>query len=296
MLRTETGLPLALDASSRFLPWLIAFMVYLAAMALTATMVLSGASANWRQGLSGTMTVQVIPLGSEEDPQTLNRRVKDVLQALRKTPGIETAEMLSHDKLAALLEPWLGKGPLIEELPLPRLIDVRIAAGDTVDIEGLESRLAAFDRGTVVDDHGLWLDRLITLAGAIEIIALVVMVLICVSAIAAAVFTTRTGLAIHHDVIELLHLMGAQDDYVARQFQVHAFWLGLKGGLIGLGLTVVTLLVLGYLGRQVDTTMLPSMSLSVLQWVGLVVIPAVAALISMLTARFTVLRTLARMP
>jgi cell division transport system permease protein len=294
--RSTKDLPLARDASSRFLPWLIAFMVYLAAMALTAAMVLSGASANWRLGLSGTMTVQVIPLGNEEGPAALNARVDGVLKVLRKTPGITGAEVLSRDKLAALLEPWLGSGPLLDELPLPRLIDVRLAPGDEVHMQALESSLSANDPGTIIDDHGLWLDRLIALAAAIEIIALAVMVLICVSAVAAAVFTTHTGLAIHHDVIELLHLMGAQDDYIARQFQVHAFRLGLSGGLIGLALTVATLLVLGYLGQRIDTSLLPSLSLSILQWIALALIPGVAALIIMATARYTVIRTLMGMP
>ena len=157
-------------------------------------------------------------------------------------------------------------------------------------------RLAEADPLTTIDDHGLWLDPLISLAAAIEIIALAVTVLIAMSAIAAVVFTTRTGLAIHHDVIELLHLMGARDDYVARQFQVHHFWLGLKGGIAGIALTVVTLIVLGTLTERIEATLLPRLTLSVLQWVVLLMMAGGAALISMITARITVMRALRRMP
>ena len=109
------------------------------------------------------------------------------------------------------------------------------------------------------------------------------------------VFTTRTGLVIHQDVIELLHLMGAHDEYVARQFQVHHFWLGLKGGVVGLALTGVTLAVLGALIEPIEATLLPRFSLSALQWTVLVLIAGAAALISMFTARITVMRALARM-
>ncbi len=295
MLNAAPDLPLTRDPSSRFLPWLIAFMVYLAAMALAATMVLSAAGADWRKGLSGTMTVQVMPLGGEEDKAALDTRVENALAVLRATPGIAVAEALSPQKIAQLLKPWLGSGPLAEELPLPRLIDVRAKPDAALDTGALAARLAEADPLTTIDDHGLWLDPLIALAAAIEIIALAVMVLIAMSAIAAVVFTTRTGLAIHHDVIELLHLMGARDDYVARQFQVHHFWLGLKGGIAGIALTVVTLIVLGTLTERIEATLLPRLSLSALQWVVLLLIAGGAALISMITARVTVMRALTRM-
>jgi len=295
MLRAGPDLPLARDASSRFLPWLIAFMVYLAAMALAATMALSVAGADWRKGLSGTMTVQVMPLGSEEDKAALDSRVENALATLRATPGIAAAEALPPHKIAALLEPWLGPGPLAEELPLPRLIDVRASPDAAIDTGALAAKLNETDPGTTIDDHGLWLDQLISLAAAVEIIALLVMLLIAVSAIAAVAFTTRTGLVIHQDVIELLHLMGAHDEYVARQFQVHHFWLGLKGGVVGLALTGVTLAVLGALIEPIEATLLPRFSLSALQWTVLMLIAGAAALISMFTARLTVMRALARM-
>lgn len=295
MIRSVSDLPLARDASSRFLPWLIAFMVYLAALALAATMVLSGASENWRRGLEGTLTVQVLPVAGGGDAAALSARVEDALRLLRETPGVAVAEPVPPEQAAALLEPWLGKGGLAMNLPLPRLIDVRLAQGANVDSAALGARLAAAVPGAQLDDHGLWLDRLIALAGAIEAVAVAVMVLIGVAAIATVVFATRTGLAIHHDVIELLHMIGARDGYLAGQFQMHAMWLGLKGGLIGLVLAVATLIVLGYLGQRVEAMLLPPLTLVAPQWAALAGLAALAALISMVTARITVMRALARM-
>ncbi len=295
MIRTAPDLPLSRDASSRFLPWLIAFMVYLAALSLAATMVLSGASGKWRRGVEGTLTVQVLPAPEDEDGAALTARVEAALRLLRGTPGVASAQALSSQQAAALLEPWLGTGGLAAELPLPRLIDVRLEAAAAVDPAALGARLAAEVPGAELDDHGLWIDRLTALAGAIELIAIAVMGLIGVAAVGTLVFATRTGLAIHHDVIELLHMIGARDGYVASQFQMHSLWLGLKGGLFGLALAVATLLVLGYLGRQIDVTLLPPLTLTPPQWGALAGLAALAALISMVTARITVMRTLARM-
>ncbi len=295
MKRPANDLPLSRDASSRFLPWIISFMVYLAALALAATMVLSEASSNWRRGVEGTLTVQVLPAAAEQGGMALTARVQAALRLLRETPGVESAEALSLGQTAALLEPWLGKGGLAAELPLPRLIDVRLASGAAVDPAALGARLAAEVPGAQLEDHGLWIDRLIALADAIEAIAIAVMALIGVAAVATMVFATRAGLAIHHDVIELLHMMGARDGYVAGQFQMLSLWLGLKGGIIGLALAVATLLVLGYIGRQIDPTLLPPITLAPVQWGALAGLAALAALISMVTARITVMRALARM-
>lgn len=295
MIRTGTDLPFSNDASSRFLPWLIAFMVYLAALALAATMVLSGASKTWRRGLEGTLTVQVLPQSGDRDDVALTARVDAAVRLLRGTPGVASAEAVSAQQAAALLEPWLGKGGLTAELPLPRLIDVRLAPGAAIDPAALGARLAARVPGTELDDHTLWIDRLIALSGAIEFIAIAVMALIGVAAVATLVFATRTGLVIHSDVIELLHMIGARDGYVAGQFQTHALWLGLKGGLIGLALAVGTLLVLGTLVGRVEAALMPALTLMPVQWAAIAGIAALAALISMATARITVMRSLARM-
>ncbi len=296
MIRGSSALPLSRDASSRFLPWLIAFMVWLAAMAMAVVMILSAAGQQWRSGLAGNLTVQIIPV-AEANAAATDARVRRAIELLRASPGIASAASVPDAQVAALLEPWLGKDALSADmnLPVPRLIDVRLIAGGTIDSDALGARLAAEIPGAMLDDHGLWLDRLVTLARALEAIAFAVVGLIGLAAIATVVFATRTGLAIHHEVVELLHLIGAQDGYVARQFQGRAFWLGLEGGLIGTVLAAVTLVLLGYLAGRIEASLLPPLALSVPQWAALGAIAPGAALISMLTARLTVQRAIRRM-
>jgi len=297
MSRAAPALPLSRDASSRFLPWLIAFMVWLAAMAFAVLMILSAAGQQWRAGLEGTLTVQVLP-PPQGDAAEIRTRVERAIALLRATPGVASAEPVPDSRVAALLEPWLGKGALSAEmnLPVPRLIDVRLAQGAAIDGGALRARLAAEIPGAELDDHGVWLDRLVALARALEVIAFAVVGLIGLAAVATVVFATRTGLAIHHDVVELLHLIGAQDSYVAGQFQGRAFWLGLRGGLAGTALAAVTLVFLGYLAERIEASLLPPLALSAWQWAALAGIAPGAALISMLTARVTVQRAVGRMP
>lgn len=299
MRRRRLDIPLNRDGSVRFLPWLIALMVYLAGLALAGTLVLNGALARWDRSLVGTLTVQLPPAttqnGKEEGALTL------VLGVLRGTPGVVRADPLSREAIAKLIEPWLGDTLTPEELALPPLIDLRIDTDRPPDLAALGTRLAAAVPGTVLDDHRLWLDRLATLLLSIEITTLAVLVLIGAAAVLTVVFTTRAGLAVHHAVIEVLHLMGAQDDYIAAQFEQQALRLGLRGGFIGLALAVATLYAIAHaaaatavLGPRVQ--LLPALDLRPWHWLLLALLPFAVALIAMVTARVVVLRALARMP
>jgi cell division transport system permease protein len=105
-------------------------------------------------------------------------------------------------------------------------------------------------------------------------------------------------LAIHRSVIELLHLLGAQDAYIARQFQVHALALGLRGGVIGGIAAVATVIILGPAGHLLALPV-PIAAYGIFDWrlwVLLIVTGLIAGGVAMVTARITVLRQLSRMP
>ena len=300
MIKSAPVLPLSRDASSRFLPWLIAFMVWLATLALAAVMVLSSASDQWRRGLTGSVTVQIIPTDATT-AQTMQRNVIKALAVLTASPQVISAVAIPIDKVNELLKPWIGTGAISEtlQLPIPRLIDVKLAPsinGRVPDTTLLSAKIAAEIPGATLDDHGRWLDRLLSLARAIELIVFAVLGLISLAAIATIVFATRTGLAIHHDVIELLHLMGAQDNYVARQFQLNALWLGFKGGTMGVVIAMVTLLALGSIAGKIEAGLLPPIYMSLAQWAALLSVSVATVVICLITARITVLRAIGRMP
>ena len=303
MFRPRSDLPLEQDAARRFLPWLIVLIVYLAALALAGLMVLSTAASGWGRGLTDTLTVQIPPPASMASKDGVSdsisapkARVDRALEVLRATPGVAQAKALSREEMLALLEPWLGSGQFAEELSLPALIDVKLKAHSGVSLEGLAATLDAAVPGATIDDHKRWFGRLILLVRSVELIAGGIVLLVSLAAIATVIFVTRTGLAIHHDVIELLHVMGAHDAYIARQFQFQALDMGVRGGAIGFALAASTLLALGYLSARIEAMLLPSLELNASQWLALSALPFVVALISMITARVTVLRALAKLP
>jgi len=292
MLWTSRDLALDVDPARRYLPWLLAMIVFLAGIALAGLMSLSGAVERWDKGLAGTLTVQI----PAPEKGSANLTIAAAIKALKSAPGVTSARALSEQETAVLLEPWLGNGAFARDLPLPRLIDVQVRSDAAPDIEGLSALVEAAAPGAVIDDHRKSLDRLIALARAGETLALVVVILVALAAIATVVFITRTGLAIHASGIELLHLIGATDSYVARQFQGQALELAFKGGGIGLSLAATMIFLIGRASGALGSGLLPDLSLTAGQWGTLVLVPVAVAVISMVTARITVLRALKGLP
>ena len=122
-----------------------------------------------------------------------------------------------------------------------------------------------------------------------------VLLFICLATTGTVIFTTRTGLAVHREAIEVLHLIGAQDSYIAGQFAGRAMLLGLKGGLIGMALGLPALAAVGFLAEGLEGAALPNLAFGPVEWLMFIAIPLAVAFLAMATARATVLRSLARM-
>lgn len=293
MLRWRFDLPLGEDGSSRFLPWIVALMVYLAALAAAAGIVADSAVERWSTGLEGTLTVEITP--DAASAAATDERVRTALELLRTTAGVLTAEPLPPEDVAALLEPWLGAGALPADLPVPRMIDVRLEPGTLLDVSALATQIEALVPGARMDDHRQWRERLAAFGRAVAAATMLIVGLVTVSAAATVIFATRAGLEIHRDVIELLHLIGSRESYIARQFQSHAMWLALKGGVAGAALGLVTLFVIGRLAAPLEGAFLPEIAVGLPAWITVAALPLAAAFVATVTARITVVRTLRKM-
>ncbi len=299
MLFARPDIPLDQDSSARFLPWLIAFMVFLASLALASLLVVESLVERWDRGLRAELTVQIPPpegSGSLKVLQGLRQeRMDKVLAVMANTAGVLDAQVLSQEAVAQLVEPWLGRDREEMQPFLPSLLAVRIDPAQQVDVPALQLALDQAVAGTHIDDHQRWLGALVGLARSVELGALLVLALVAMAGTATVVFVARASLAIHRPVIELLHLMGAEDRYIAKQFQGHALRFSLRGGLVGFAAAAAVLGLFGYVGGQMESGLLPRVELAILDWAIVAVVLLVTCLIAMLTARFTVIRTLGRL-
>ncbi len=295
MASSHLDVPFAKDGSARFLPWLIGCMVYLAALSLVSALAMNKVLDRWDRGLAGQLTLQIPPHEPGEAPAAREERLDKAIDILTSTDGVTAAVVLDPADMNKLLVPWLGEGALEEDLPLPDLIAVQLDPQTPPDVDALQARLSDAIPGIESDSHQAFLSRLVSMTRTVQIVAAVVVLLVGVAAILAVVFVTNTGLSIHRHVIEVLHMIGAHDDYVAQQFQRYAFKLGLRGGFMGLVLAVPTVLLVGRQLESGGSVLLPRLALSPVDWAFVALLPLVAALVAMLTARVTVLRTLVQL-
>jgi cell division transport system permease protein len=283
-------LPLDRDSAGLFLPAIIGFMVFLAALALAGSMAVDNVLAHWRGAIEAAFTVQLPPVEGESSTAAAERRSR-ALASLASVPGVRGAVLLSDADKARLLEPWLGADAARLDLPLPDLIAVALESSAAVDLKSLTTKLQSVSPGAAIDDQGRWRDAIAKTAEAASLALLGLLLLIGLAAALTVVFVARAGLAAHRPVIEILHLVGAHDGYVASQFQRHAFNRGLAGGSVGAGVAAAIFLAAGRWLPGLDSS---ASALRPLQWLAVALLPLAGALLAMATARYTVLRSLRR--
>jgi cell division transport system permease protein len=282
-------LPLGRDEGLAYLPWVFGIFVYVAGLAGLGLLMVEDTLRAAEGSLAARLTVQV-------PAETSNARLQTLLAALRQASGVRSAQLLSLAETALLLEPWLGSPVPIEELPVPRLIDVAVDPGERIDLAQLRQHLATVIPEARLDDQRAALGGLrAAMLPLRAVLAAMIAAAVLLTAV-LAVFATRTALVIGRTVIELLHLLGATDHDIALPLALRAARQGLLGGAIGSAAMVPTIAVLG--GGGVIALPAPIAAIGVADWrlwAILIGIALAALLIATASALATVRRRLARL-
>ncbi len=295
MLRFRTDLPLDRDQTARFLPWIIGFMVYLAIIAATIALLVHHATQRWQRDLSGQLTIE-LPVLENEDADSRRQRVDAAVEEIADTNGIIGTRLLDEAEMRRLLQPWLGDQVDQLGIPLPDLVAVSLAPDISPNLSELAERLQAVSPGAVIEDHVAFNAGAIGFLRTIEVVAISLLVLVLAATAGVVAFTARAGLSIHRRIVEVVHLVGAHDSYVARQFQAQAFRYGFYGAFIGSLLATATLLMAAIFATRGAAPM-TAVVRTFEPWMiwPLVLIPLAAILIAMVTVRIAVLTALRRM-
>ncbi|TAL31683.1 MAG: hypothetical protein EPN97_10800 [Alphaproteobacteria bacterium] len=281
--------------------WVTGLMVFFVTLALAVNLGLNTLTHSWVSGLSGSLTVEIQPPMSPDGgkPQAEQQKVYDesirqILLLAKQHPAVASGRALSHDEILNLIRPWLGD-KISDEVPLPALIDLKLAKG--ADVAKLQSDIRTVAPAASVDTHDDTLDDVKTLVATARLFVLLLTGVIVLLAVAAVAGIVRAKLAIHAQEVETLHMIGASDEYIARQFRQHTLKGSMKGALLGLSCMALTLLGVSYMTHTVDAAILPQIRLMPFEWAGIMVAPLVfAALVAHLTAQKTAMRELARLP
>ncbi|MGY8681130.1 ABC transporter permease [Bradyrhizobium sp. UFLA05-153] len=223
----------------RALVAVVAIMTFLASMTTGMVLLVSASAAEWQSNVASEITIQVRPQAGRD----IERDTTAVTEAMRAQAGIVEVKPFSKDESGKLLEPWLGTGLSMDDLPVPRMIIARVQPGTTLDLAALRSRVAQIAPSASVDDHRAWIERMRSMTNATVLAGLGILALVIVATIISVSFATRGAMAANRPIVEVLHFVGAGDRYIANRFLRHFLRLGLEGGVIGGG---IAMLVFGF--------------------------------------------------
>ena len=276
----------------RPLQTVMAIMCYLAALSLGSALAVNRLSENWTSDLAEQITITI----KSERGISVAQQVDDALAVLETTDGVVRARPASDGELQALLTPYLGSNVDLGRLPVPKLIFVQIDPVNKPDFATLQSRLTEASPGVILDDHSRWNAQLESFATGLASVGFAVLALTAIATIATVIYATRAGLLANKDTIEVLHMVGAPDHFIAGEFQNHFWSLGLVAGFIGVLAAGVTYLGFAALTDQSTSLLTPEFTPSPLEIIALLLIPVAASIVSMITARLTALNVIGKMP
>jgi cell division transport system permease protein len=268
-------------ARSGSLLFVVASLCFLACLTAIAVLASDRAARGWVGQLGGEATVIVRPRRGETPDAAAARAA----EALAGVAGVTEARALEPKKAYDLIRPWLGDVSDLEDLPVPRLVAVSLDAKAPATAPRLTQALRGQDIDASVDDHSVWIKDIRRSANLARGLGVGVFLLIAGAAGAVVAFATQAGLAARRDVVEVLHLSGAEDSYIAGLFQLKFARMAVVGGVIGAGVAAALGAALRLAGGPHGLT--PALPVA---WSDLVVVllcPLAAAAVAAAAARLT---------
>jgi cell division transport system permease protein len=294
--RIETPIVPRTTISGRALVAVVAIMTFLASLTTGAVLLVRAATSDWQADVAREVTIQIRPAAGRD----IEADIAKAVAVARALPGVAEVRPYSKEESGRLLEPWLGSGLQFDDLPVPRIIVVRIASGAVPDLAQLRKALSEQVPGASLDDHRGFVERMRAMAGATMIGGIGVLALVIVATILSVTFATRAAMATNRPVIEVLHFIGARNNFITSHFQRHFLQLGLKGGAIGGGgaMALFALAELssggsaGAAGGDKIAALFGTLSIGVLGYVAILGQIVLIAAVTAATSRHTVNRTI----
>jgi len=282
--------------ASQALILVIAIMSFLACVTVGAVSLVNKSAASWQSQIAREATIQIRPA----DNMDMETALEDARTIAASFPGVREARIISRKETVALLEPWLGSGLGLDELPVPRLVVVTIDEASPPDFIELRSVIREAIPAASLDDHRAWVDRLVDMARTMTLIGVSVLGLVLAALVLTVIFATRGAMAGNHQIIEVLHFIGAEAGYIARQFQTRFLFSGIWGGVAGGGAaTLVFLAVSWWSARNIITpegeqasAFFGDFAIGAGAYGGVVAVIVLVGVLTALTTRMTVLATL----
>lgn len=284
------------NVQTRALMAVVTIMAFLACLTLGAVSMVRATAESWQGGISREVTIQIKP----REGRDMNQALLNARDVALQFVGTLDGRVVDEAATERLLEPWLGTGLDFDMLPVPRLVIVTIDENNPPDFAAMAAALQKAVPGASLDDHRAWVSRLSAMADATTTIGVSIMALVFSAMVLTVVFATRGALAGSRDIVEVLHFVGAEASFVARQFQRHFLNVALKGAFLGGALACLFFVLarfwqMRYLatpGADQTTALFGTISIGWGAYFGILLTIVAIAGLTALTTRLTVIRTI----
>ncbi|AXK41601.1 cell division protein FtsX [Erythrobacter aureus] len=274
------------------MPWVIAIMVALVVLAAGGGLALGNLADRARGELAGSATVQIV----EADPALRAQQAQAAAAILAQDSAVASLSVVPQETVAQLLEPWLGTDDPEQTVPLPALIDMRLRDGaDAATLDRLRSLLVDQAPSARIDTQAQWLAPVLSALSSLGWMALGLIALLAFTGAAAVWLAARNALGANRETIEIVHLLGGNDDQIARIFQRSIFADALVGGVLGLVVGAMAVWLMGAQFAALDSGLVSGGGLETSDWLVLALVPVGAVVLAVYTARLTVLASLRKM-
>jgi len=274
----------------------IAIMAFLACLTLGGVSMVRATASSWQSQISREITIQIKP----DDKLDMNAALAKAKDLALSFVGTKDGTIMDDAATARLLEPWLGTGLNLADLPVPRLVIVTIDETNPPDFSAMRALLQEEIPQAFLDDHRTWVDRLVSMARTTVMIGSGILVLVFSAMVLTVVFATRGAMSGNRHIIEVLHFVGAESSFVAKEFQKHFLKISLKGSAAGSALAAAFFALASFWqGRSLATpesdqasALFGTFSVGLTGYLGIFATMIVIALLTTLTARLTVMKTI----
>lgn len=272
----------------------IAIMAFLACLTLGGVILVRETAQGWQTDISKEVTVQIRPYENVD----MDASIRQASQILLSYDGVDKVTALDDTATERLLKPFLGSGLKLEELPIPALLTVTLEKNAILDFASIGERLKTEVPGASLDDHRNWVDRLTTMARTTVLGGIVIFVLVMTATILTVIFATRGAMAGNKDIVDVLHFVGADRRFIAREFEHHFLRLGMMGSLAGGFAAICVFLGLGFWSAMMKATpqadqlaaLFGSFSVGIWGILSIFLVAISVAILTGLTSRFTVMK------
>lgn len=260
----------------------VAIMTFAMTLVAAAGLLLANASASVSSAAEHKFVVQL--------PAASDAELASAIESIRSLDGVRAVKAIPEQEMREMLERWLGDAASSEDLPVPALATVELEPG--TDPARLAETAGAARPDVTITSESAELEPLLRTVGALQVVAVGLVLLMAAANGAAIVLAARGALDTHRSTVEIMHGIGATDRQITRLFVRKIAVDAVAGSLAGAALAAVVLLVVGGQMAAAAVALGAGASLGVRGFVSLALIPLAAVLLVTGVARRTLLTSL----